>query len=260
MSARRVVVGGATSGLGLAIATGFAAQDAELLLWARDAERLESTAAALRARHPGARIHVHAADASDPTAAADVADAAVSTLGGADVLVLNAGGPPACPPDRTDADAWRTALQLLTVTPIDLATRLLPGMRESRWGRVVAVLSSGVREPLLDLSYSNAGRSALSGWLKTVATTVAPDGVTVNGVLPGRIATPRVEQLDLGRASREGRAVEDFRAASAAAIPMGRYGDPAEFAAVALFLASEAASYVTGTFVSCDGGQAKGTW
>ncbi len=258
MSACRVVIGGASSGLGRAIAQGFAAQGADLLLWARDLGRLQETAAELRST--SATVYVLAADAADPGTAQLVAETALQRLGGADVLVLNAGGPPPCPPDRTDADQWRKALQLLAVTPIDLATRLLPAMRAQSWGRVVAVLSSGVREPLPDLSYSNAGRAALSGWLKTVSATVAPDGVTVNGVLPGRIDTARVAQLDAKRAEREGRPVVEVRAASAAGIPAGRYGDPAEFAAVALFLASDAASYVTGAFVSCDGGQSRGVW
>ncbi|QNK82150.1 SDR family oxidoreductase [Nakamurella sp. PAMC28650] len=256
----RVVVGGASSGLGLAIAEGFAASGAELLLWARNRDRLEETAERLRVEHPAATVHVAAADASCPAAAEQIAGAATALMGGADVLILNAGGPPPCPPDRTDAQGWRSALQLLTVTPIDLATRLLPGMRAQGWGRVVAVLSSGVREPLPELAYSNGARSALTAWLKTISATVASDGVTVNGVLPGRIDTARVAALDAGRAEREGRSVAEVRAASAAAIPAGRYGEPREFAAVALFLASEAGSYVTGSFLSCDGGQARGTW
>jgi 3-oxoacyl-[acyl-carrier protein] reductase len=257
---RRVVIGGASSGLGLAIAENFAAQGAELLLWSRDLDRLESTATELRADHRGATIHVRAADASDPAAAATIAEAAHTLLGGVDVLILNAGGPPPAPADQTTADGWHSALQLLTVTPIDLATRLLPGLREQRWGRIVAVLSSGVREPLADLSYSNGGRAALTAWLKTVSSKVAADGVTINGVLPGRIDTARVALLDGKRAEREGRPVAEIRAASQSLIPMGRYGDANEFASVAAFLASDAASYVTGTFVSCDGGMSRGTW
>jgi 3-oxoacyl-[acyl-carrier protein] reductase len=260
MAGRRVVIGGASSGLGRAIAQRFAAEGADLLLWARDEQRLHATADGLREVAPSATVHVLAADASDPGAAALVAESARERLGGVDVLILNAGGPPPRPSDQTTADEWRLALQLLTITPIDLATRLLPGMREQGWGRVVAVLSSGVREPLAELCYSNSGRSALTAWLKTVSSTVAPDGVTVNGVLPGRIDTERVAQLDAGRAEREGRPVDVVRSASEAAIAMGRYGTPDEFAAVATFLASDAASYVTGTFVSCDGGQARGTW
>ena len=173
------------------------------------------------------------------------------------MVVLNAGGPPPCPADRTDPEQWRRAFQLLAITPIELTTALLPGMRERGFGRVVAVLSSGVREPLPELCYSNSGRAALTAWLKTVAGAVAGDGVTVNGVLPGRIATPRVESLDRARAERTGSTVEEVAAASRAGIPAGRYGEPAEFAAVVGFLASPAASYVTGTFVSCDGGMAR---
>lgn len=257
---KRIVIGGATSGLGLAIAQGFAAQGAELLLWARNQEHLDETTRRMSAEHPDATIHVLAADASSPDTAGQIADTATELLGGVDVLILNAGGPPPCPADQTTADGWRTSLQLLTVTPIDLATRLLPAMRAQGWGRVVAVLSSGVREPLPELSYSNGGRSALSAWLKTVSAAAAADGVTVNGVLPGRIDTARVTQLDAKRAEQQGRPVADIRSASEAGIPARRYGEPDEFAAVALFLASESASYVTGSFISCDGGMAKGTW
>jgi 3-oxoacyl-[acyl-carrier protein] reductase len=215
-------------------------------------------AAELRSRH-GVTVHVVTADAADPGAAEQIAAAGEELLGGVDVCVLNAGGPPPCPPDQTDADGWRRAFQLLSITPIDLATRLLPGMRARGYGRIVAILSSGVREPLPELCYSNAGRSALTSWLKTVSGVVAADGVTVNGVLPGRIATPRVEYLDETRAERLGVDVAEVRARGEAAIPMHRYGTPEEFAAVVAFLASPAASYVTGTFVSCDGGMARST-
>jgi 3-oxoacyl-[acyl-carrier protein] reductase len=130
-------------------------------------------------------------------------------------------------------------------------------MRERGFGRVVAIMSSGVREPLPELCYSNSCRAALGTWLKTVAGSVAADGVTVNGVLPGRIATARTEALDKGRAERTGVPVADVRRQSEAGIPAHRYGTPAEFAAVVGFLASDAASYVTGTFLSCDGGMAR---
>jgi 3-oxoacyl-[acyl-carrier protein] reductase len=247
------VVGGASSGLGAAIAERLASTGVDLLLWARGQDRLADVAGSLRDRY-GVKVHTLAADAADPGAAAAVADAAVQYLGAVDICVLNAGGPPPVPADRTDADGWRSALQLLTVTPIDLATRLLPGMRERGFGRVIAVLSSGVREPLPDLSYSNGGRAALAAWLKTVARTVAGDGVTVNGVVPGRIDTDRVAALDRAKAQRTGTDPESVRAASIAEIPAGRYGRPDEFAAVVGFLASPAASYVTASLLSCDGG------
>ncbi|WP_433607115.1 SDR family oxidoreductase [Dactylosporangium sp. CA-139114] len=247
------VVGGASSGLGAAIAHELARRGHDLLLWSRGQERLDLVAAELRARH-GVAAHTLTADAGDPAAAQAVAEAALDRLGHVDVLVLNAGGPPPAPADATDADGWRAALQLLTVTPIDLATRLLPGMRERGHGRIVAVLSSGVREPLPDLSYSNGGRAALTAWLKTVGRLVAGDGVTVNGVVPGRIDTERVAALDAARARRTGTDAAAVRAAAMADIPAGRYGRPEEFAAVVGFLSSPEASYVTASLLSCDGG------
>ncbi|MEV6841852.1 SDR family oxidoreductase [Actinoplanes sp. NPDC051411] len=242
----KAVVGGGASGLGFAIAEKLAAEGHDLLLWGRDQQRLRRAADKIR----GVTVDTVVADASDPGAAQRIAEAA----GPAGICVLNAGGPPPAPADRTDPDTWRTALQLLTVTPIDLATRLLPGMRERGFGRIIAVLSSGVREPLPELSYSNAGRAALATWLKTVGRLVAADGVTVNGVVPGRIDTERVAALDRGAAERTGRSAAEVKAASISSIPAGRYGRPEEFAAVVGFLASPAASYVTASLLSCDGG------
>lgn len=255
---RRAVVGGASSGLGRACAEKLAQAGCDLLLWARGREALDTVAADLRERH-GVAVHVLAADAGDPGAAHSIVDTAQRVLGGVDICVLNAGGAPPCPPDQTDPAGWRNAFQLLAITPIDLATRLLPGMRERGFGRIIAVLSSGVREPLPEMGYSNAGRAALTAWLKTVAGTVGADGVTVNGVLPGRITSQRVEALDRLRAQQLGVDVAEVRAASQAGIPMHRYGEPEEFAAVVGFLASGAASYVTGAFISCDGGMARST-
>lgn len=253
---RRAVVGGATSGLGRASAEALAAEGCDLFLWARTDEALASLAVELRTAH-GVEVAWHAADATSPNAGAAVADAALAE-GNVDILVSNAGGPPTSDPTATDPDDWRRAFQLLAATPIVLATRLLPGMRERHWGRVVAVLSSGVRQPIPDLVYSNAGRSALAAWLKTTARAVAAEGVTLNGVMPGRLNTPRIQQLDSGRAEREGTTEADVRATHLAAIPAGRYGEPAELGAVVAFLASERASYVTGQLVAVDGGQIAG--
>jgi 3-oxoacyl-[acyl-carrier protein] reductase len=250
---RRALVGGASSGLGRAVAERLAAEGCDLAISARRAGLLAEIAAELSARH-GIRAVALPADLSDGAAPAALAAAALEALGGVDILVLNAGGPPPSDPTRTDAAGWTAAFQLLATSPIELATALLPGMRERGWGRVVAIGSYAIRQPIEELVYSNAGRSALVAWLKTVARVVAADGVTVNGALPGRHATPRIEQLDRATAERTGRTVEDVRAAHLASIPAGRYGQPDEFAAYVAWLCSEPAAYQTGTFTSIDGG------
>lgn len=258
LQGRAAVVGGASSGLGAAVAEALAAEGCRLLLWSRSAERLEAVARRLRDAHRG-EVATHLADAGDPDAAAGVAHAAEDALGWVDICVLNAGGPPTVDPLSTDHDGWRAAFQLLSVTPIGLAQAFLPGMRERRWGRIVALMSSVIREPIPPLAYSTGGRAALAGWMKTAASAVAGDGVTINGILTGRVATPRVEALDRERAEREGRTLDEVRASWEQQIPAHRYGDPAELAAVVAFLCSERASYVTGAFIPVDGGMLRST-
>lgn len=253
LDGRTAVVGGASSGLGRASAVALAAEGCRLAIWSRSAAGLTDVAAELRDRY-GAEVAVLEGDAADPGTGARIAAEALAALGTIDIAVLNAGGPPPVDPTATDADGWTRAFQLLSITPIELATALLPGMRERGWGRIVGILSSGVRQPIADLVYSNAARGALVAWLKTTARAVAADGVTVNGVLPGRLQTPRIDFLDHGRADRTGASIEAVRAAHIATIPAGRYGRPEELGACVAYLCSEPASYQTGTFTAVDGG------
>jgi 3-oxoacyl-[acyl-carrier protein] reductase len=248
LQGRVAVVPGSSSGIGLAVAQSLAAEGAHVVLAGRRGEKVREEAARL----PSA-IGVEV-DLVDPNAASTLVAQAEEHFGPVDVLVLNGGGPP--PGVATDftPEQLADAVALLVQPHQRLVAAVLPGMRERGFGRIVAVGSSGVQQPIERLVASNAGRAALAGYLKTLANEVAADGITVNMVLPGRIDTERVGVLDRAVAERSGITEEESRARSEATIPAGRYGTPAEFAAVVTFLASAAASYVTGEQVRCDGG------
>ncbi len=255
---RRAVVGGASSGIGAAIAGALAAEGCSVLIWSRDEAHLAPVADALRARH-GVDVATAALDAQDPAAPELLEQAVVASLGSADICVLNAGGPTPVDPLQTDVDGWRAAFALLAVNPILLASRLIGPMRERGWGRIVACLSWSVKEPIPELVYSTAGRSALAAWMKTVAPILAADGVTINGILTGPIATPRIEELDRARAEREARDLDQVRAERIGSIPAGRLGEPEELASLAAYLCSEPAAFQTGTFTLVDGGLVRAT-
>jgi 3-oxoacyl-[acyl-carrier protein] reductase len=248
LQGRVALVPGSTSGIGLAVARALAAEGAHVVLAGRRGDRLRAEAERL----PSA-IGVEV-DLTDPDAPTTLVARAEEAFGPVDVLVLNSGGPPPGAAADFTPEQFSAAVAQLVHPHQRLVRAVLPGMRERGFGRIVAVGSSGVQQPIDRLVPSNAGRAALAGYLKTLSTEVAADGVTVNMVLPGRIETDRVAVLDNAVAERSGITPEEARARSEATIPTGRYGTPAEFAAVVAFLASTAASYVTGEQVRCDGG------
>jgi 3-oxoacyl-[acyl-carrier protein] reductase len=248
LKGRTAVVPGASSGLGLAVARALAAEGANVVLGGRRGELVREEASKLPSA-VGVEI-----DLTDPGAADALVGAAQDHFGPVDVLVLNGGGPPPGLAVDFTPEQLADAIALLVQPHQRLVRAVLPGMRGRGFGRIVAIGSSGVQAPIERLVASNAARAALAGYLKTLATEVAADGVTVNMVLPGRIATDRTTALDNATAERTGTTPDAARAKSEAAIPAGRYGTPDEFAAVVTFLTSGAASYVTGEQIRCDGG------
>lgn len=253
---RTALVLGASRGLGLAIARTLAAEGASVILAGRDGSRLSAAVEGIVAQGGKARaLRLDLADRPALEAALDglVADGTVI-----DILVNNGGGPPPGPVSAVAASAWSTAFETMANALFTVTARLLPGMRAQRYGRIVNIVSSGVVQPIPNLGMSNALRASVIGWAKTLAGEVAGEGITVNSVVPGRIHTDRVDELDAAAATRASKTVDEIAAASRATIPMGRYGDPQEFADVVAFLASRRASYVTGSLVRVDGGMIRG--
>lgn len=248
---RTAVVLGSTSGLGWAAAQALSQEGANVVVVGRRVDLVESRAGSL----PSAVGVV--ADLEQEGAVARVTDAAVTAFGSVDILVLNGGGPPPGGPDEFTGEDVEAAGRLLVVPQVEMVRAVLPGMRSAGWGRIIAIGSSGVQQPIPTLTASNVGRAALAGFLKTLAGAVARDGVSVNMVLPGRIDTDRVASLDQSAAQRSGQTAEAVRKAAEQSIPVGRYGRPDEFAAVVAFLAGDLAGYVTGEQVRCDGGMVR---
>lgn len=248
LAGRTALVCASTGGLGEGIARALAAEGARVLVSGRRGDRAEAIAAEL----PGAvgvEVDLTAEDGPDR-----LVEAALAVFGQVDVLVLNGPGPKPGTAAETTVEDADSAVASLVRPHVRLVSALLPAMRERGWGRILAVGSSGIAAPLPNLALSNLGRAALAGYLKTLATEVAADGVTVNLLLPGRIATDRLTSLDEAAATRTGRPVADVARDAQAAIPAGRYGEPAEFGAAAAFLCGAPASYITGTALRCDGG------
>lgn len=248
LQGKNAFVAASTGGLGRAIAEALATEGANVIVTGRRVEVAEQVATAL----PSAiGIELDVTDADSRIAALDRATA---HFGPIDILVLNGPGPRPAAATALTADDITDSYQRLVAPGQDFVSRVLPAMRERGWGRILAVGSSGIVSPLPNLASSNLGRAALAGYLKTLSTEVAADGVTVNLVLPGRIATDRVAQLDAGQAERQGITAAEAKRRSQQTIPIGRYGKPEEFGATAAFLCSESASYITGVALRVDGG------
>ncbi|WP_250465511.1 SDR family oxidoreductase [Caballeronia sp. GAFFF2] len=249
---KRAVVLGASSGLGASCARTLLAEGADVTACGRRTALIDAWIAE-NDPHVQTRASSLALDLkSRESVAAAIED--IHARGGADILVLNSGGPPTTTALDARPEDWPAQFQAMACSLFELTQAMLPGMIGRQWGRIVIISSSGVEQPIARLALSNAIRASIAGWAKTLSAEVAPHGITVNLVLPGRILTDRVRQIDGETANRTGQSIGDVAAASSAAIPMARYGTADEFASVVTFLASERASYMTGGKVRVDGG------
>lgn len=249
---KRALVLGASRGLGLAIGQCMAAEGAIVTLCGRNRDALVQAVGALV--EGGAEADFLQLDLADPAQRRSALDSLLADGRGYDILINNGGGPAPGAVAGVDTAQWHAAFDSMVTALFEITARVLPGMRERGWGRVINLVSSGVVQPIPNLGVSNALRASIIGWAKTLAAEVAADGVTVNSVIPGRIATDRVGELDEAAAKRSGSTADAIAKASRATIPMGRYGEPAEFADAVAFLASGRAGYITGTSLRVDGG------
>jgi 3-oxoacyl-[acyl-carrier protein] reductase len=237
IAGKRAAVAAASKGLGLGVAQALAAEGVRVAICGRDRATVEAAAARIGNDAVGL-----VADLSAVEGAVEFVEAARTALGGIDILVPNNGGPPPGDFGHTTVDQYLAAFELNCRTAIAMCYEAVPAMREQQWGRVVAITSLAVRQPMPYLILSNTARAGLTGFLRTLARDVAADGVTVNSLLPGLHATDRVAALHGDGGD------------PAAGIPAGTIGDPDDFGRVAAFLCSQHASYVTGTAIQVDGG------
>ena len=253
---RCALVGGSSAGIGYAIAKELGREGCRLMLCARSEPALQ-TAADRISDATGAEVAICVADLTSIDDIDRLTTTTQQRFGVVDILINNVGGPPPGRfADLSEAD-WRKGVDLTLLSAVETTRRVLQPMQKQRWGRIVNVASTSVKQPIDGLLLSNSLRSAVVGWAKTLANEVAADGVLVNNACPGYTATERLNELAANVAEREGIAVDEVRARWQEEIPVKRIAEPEEFARVAVFLASEAASYVTGTTVVVDGGRSQ---
>ncbi|MEM9221345.1 MAG: SDR family oxidoreductase [Pseudomonadota bacterium] len=251
---RKAIVCASSKGLGRGSAEALAEAGCELVLNARTAETLENTAQAIRDRY-GVKVTTVAADVTTDSGR----EALLAAEPAPDILVNNAGGPPPGVWSDWDASAWEGAFRANMLTPILLATAVLPGMIERGWGRIVAITSGSVKAPIPQLGLSNGARAGLTGFVAGTARQVAKHGVIMNNILPGQHDTDRIKGLMGAISAREGITVEEARARAQANNPRGRFGTPEEFGKVCAFLCSEHVGFMVGQNVLLDGGSFNST-
>ncbi len=252
LDGKSALVLGAGGGLGGAIALALAREGARVA--AADLRESSAHATVARIRSDGGTAHAIAWDLGNLERFPEYLEVVRKHVGAVDVLINMTGGPPPTTASGVDLELWSDQFRSMVLSVIHLTDLVLPEMRERRWGRIITSTTSGVIVPIPNLGISNTLRMSLLGWSKTLASEVGAEGITANIVVPGSIATRRIQELNEARAEREGCSVEEVERASTAAIPLGRYGEPEEYGAAVAFLASTAASYITGSVLRVDGG------
>jgi 3-oxoacyl-[acyl-carrier protein] reductase len=252
LKGKRAIVMAASRGLGYASAVGLAREGCRLVICSRDQSRIEAAAATIR-QETGAEVTALVADVSSATEAKRLVDAAVSAYGGLEIVVHNAGGPPSGETLAMTEEQWQKAFEQNLLSFTRIVGAAVPEMRKAGYGRILTIASSSIKQPIPNLALSNALRAGVWGTAKTLSRELAPQGILVNVIAPGRIDTERIAELDQANAQKNGKSIEDVRKASVAGIPLGRLGRPEELANLVVFLASDAGSYITGQAISVDG-------
>lgn len=254
----RVLVTAASGGLGAATARQFSLEGAKVVINSRSLDKLQTTAAAI-VEESGNPVFTHAADVTDAEATEKLIQNTVETLGGLDILVTNAGGPPAGTFETFDYTAWQQATELTLLSAVNLVRYAMPYLKQSNRAAILAVVSIAAKEPVDNLTLSNTIRPAVVGLMNTLSMELGPDGIRCNSILPGITETERIEKLVKARAEKNNMTPEAVREAQANAIPLKRTGSPEEFANTAVFLCSPAAGFINGVALPVDGGHIRAT-
>ena len=253
LNGKVALVMASSRGLGQAMAVSLAREGVKVAVTGRNAAGLKKSVELIEAA--GGKALALSWDLSDLTVIDSMVSQVEKQLGPIDILINNTGGPPPTPAAGQDPALWQKSFNDMILSLIAITDRVLPGMRQRKWGRIITSTTSGAISPIKNLAISNTLRAALLAWSKTLSAEVAQDGVTVNIIMPGRVATDRLRELDEARAKRENLSYEAVVQLSLQQIPMRRYGDPQEYGDTAAFLASQNASFITGSVIRVDGGQ-----
>jgi 3-oxoacyl-[acyl-carrier protein] reductase len=253
LNGKVALVMASSRGLGQAMAVSLAREGVKVAVTGRNATGLQKSVEMIEAA--GGKALALSWDLSDLTVIDSMVSQVEKQLGPIDILINNTGGPPPTTAAGQDPALWQKSFNDMILSLIAITDRVLPGMRQRKWGRIITSTTSGAISPIKNLAISNTLRAALLAWSKTLSAEVAQDGVTVNIIMPGRVATDRLRELDEARAKRENLSYEAVVKLSLQQIPMGRYGDPQEYGDTAAFLASQNASFITGSVIRVDGGQ-----